>query len=219
MVKKIVKSAELEEAMGPKKSLPFSMAASGVIGREELTAGRRAQKLIAEAEEEANKIRGSAQKLLSQIEKATQEAKQAGFREGKEEGLAQVTEELLKARTLKENILKNAEADLIQLVAVVAEKVLGELAAKNKEAILAITRQALSHSIGDKIVVRMNPADLKRLKVEDLQFKDVLDRTKHIHVKEDDAIQVGGCVVETEIGTIDAQLETQLKAIRKALGV
>ena len=29
----------------------------------------------------------------------------------------------------------------------------------------------------------------------------------------------GGCIVETEVGTIDARLETQLKAIKKALQI
>lgn len=219
MVKKIFKSAELGERLGPKKSLPFVLGGGGVISREELSAGQRARNLIAEAEGEADCIRQEAQKLLSQIEKATLEAKQKGFQRGKEEGLAEVTEEILKARTLKEKILKDAEADLIKLVVSISEKVLGEMVTKHKEALLTLVRQALEHSLGDKIVVRMNSSDLKRLRQEDLQFKDTLDRTRHIHFKEDDSIQVGGCVVETEVGTIDAQLETQLKAIRKALGV
>jgi flagellar biosynthesis/type III secretory pathway protein FliH len=37
--------------------------------------------------------------------------------------------------------------------------------------------------------------------------------------REDESIIPGGCIVETEVGTIDAQIDTQLKAIKKALNI
>jgi len=42
---------------------------------------------------------------------------------------------------------------------------------------------------------------------------------KTLVFREDDTVKVGGCVVETDIGTIDAQLDTQLNAIKKALAL
>ncbi|MDZ4224531.1 MAG: FliH/SctL family protein, partial [bacterium] len=156
-------------------------------------------------------------RLTVQVE--MERAKQKGYAEGKEEGSSELAEEIVRVRKLKEKFFANAEPDVLKLVMDIAEKVIGKLAAQHKEAIHAIVHQALERSLGDKIVVRLHPADLKRLQTMDLNFKDILDRTKHLHFKEDETIQQGGCVVETEIGTIDAQLETQLKAIKKALGV
>ena len=70
---------------------------------------------------------------------------------------------------------------------------------------------------GDRITVRLNPEDHAVIMAADGEFKDVVDRTKRLAFREDDTIEKGGCVVETEVGTIDAQIEVQLKAIRKAL--
>ena len=225
--KKIVKGSELEKKMGlgeqvsrkQSSSASTAVVGRGIISKGELSSQERAQALIAEAEAIAARIKEEAQKLLSEVKEETEKAKKKGYSEGKEEGMAEWTEEILKTRTLREEFFSSAEPDVIKLVLSIAEKIIGKLAEEHTEIIRSIVRQALEHSLGDRIVVKIHPEDLKRLKAEDLQFKDLLDRTKQLHFKEEESIQKGGCVVETEIGTIDAQLETQLKAIRKALGV
>ena len=49
------------------------------------------------------------------------------------------------------------------------------------------------------------------------RLMDLLGRTKDIAVREDPEVKRGGCVVETDHGTIDAQLETQLQMLEAAL--
>ncbi|MDO8527185.1 MAG: type III secretion system stator protein SctL [Deltaproteobacteria bacterium] len=225
---KIVKHADLEKKMGlggqvaPRSvssmATPLGMR-NGVISKAELSSQDKAVQILTDAQQEATKIRQEAEHLLSQVKEETEKAKAKGYEEGRAEGMGELTAEVLKARKLKEEFFATAEPDIIKLVLSIAEKVLGKLVEEHKETVLAIVRQALEKTLGDRITIRINPEDLKRLRAEDLQFKDLLDRTRQLHFKEDEAIQKGGCIVETEIGTIDAQLETQLKAIRKALGV
>jgi flagellar biosynthesis/type III secretory pathway protein FliH len=74
-------------------------------------------------------------------------------------------------------------------------------------------------ALGERITVHLNPEDHKVITASNEEFRDAFDRTKRIVFKEDEAIMKGGCVVETEVGTIDARLETQLKAIKKALQI
>ncbi|MBI5299792.1 MAG: hypothetical protein HY877_05820 [Deltaproteobacteria bacterium] len=228
MQKKIVKGSELVEKMGlksqlavkPMRSLGVSLPhEGGVIRKEEMVAQSKVEIILAEAQKEADRIKAEAEKLLSQVQTEMEKAKKEGYHAGKEEGLAEWTEEILKAKKLKEDFYASAEPEVIKLVMSIAEKVIGKLVQDHKEIVCSIVHQALEHSLGDKIVIKMNPEDLKRLEKEDLEFRDLMDRTKQVHFKEDEAIERGGCVVETEVGTIDAQLETQLKAIRKALGV
>lgn len=219
MSKKILKNSELEGKIGSAKKTAPALPGSGLIRREEIAAREKGGYLIAEAEKDADRIRKEAEKIKARIEAEMKRKVEEGLQEGKEEGLATFTKEIKEARELKRKIIENAEPEIMKLVFEVAEKVVGDLVHKHKDAVRAIVHQALEHSLGDKITVRMNPADLIRLSEEDRTFKDVLDRTKHIYFKEDESIDKGGCIVETEIGTIDAQLDTQLKAIRKALGV
>ncbi|MDP2599979.1 MAG: FliH/SctL family protein [Deltaproteobacteria bacterium] len=217
--KKIVKSSEIGKKIGSRPADISFDAESRIIGKEEIKAKTKVEKILDAAQKEADRIRAEAEALRLTVQVEMERAKQKGYAEGKEEGSSELAEEIVRVRKLKEKFFANAEPDVLKLVMDIAEKVIGKLAAQHKEAIHAIVHQALERSLGDKIVVRLHPADLKRLQTMDLNFKDILDRTKHLHFKEDETIQQGGCVVETEIGTIDAQLETQLKAIKKALGV
>lgn len=191
----------------------------GVIRKEELQAQGKAQAILQEAYESAKKIKEEAFALRAKVEKELEAAKRQGFEEGKQEGLEALTEELFKVRETKEKFYAEAEAQVLQLVVSIAEKVLGEIAHRQTEAIAAIVGQALEKALGDRIVVRLHPEDYQRLKNLEPRFREKLERTKHLHFKEDELIQKGGCVVETEIGTIDAQLATQMKAIQKVLGV
>jgi flagellar biosynthesis/type III secretory pathway protein FliH len=44
-----------------------------------------------------------------------------------------------------------------------------------------------------------------------------IGRLKDIAIREDAEIRRGGCVIQTESGTVDAQLETQLQLLERAL--
>jgi len=46
---------------------------------------------------------------------------------------------------------------------------------------------------------------------------DQLGRAKDIEIREDDALTQGSMIIETDAGTIDARLETQLQVIERVL--
>lgn len=219
MTRKILKNTELEEKLGSRKSSPPSLTGRGILRKEDIEAGREAVGIVEEAQKEADRIVAEAQKIRDRIGEELAAARARGFEDGKEEGLAQFVREIENVRRLKKEFFDHAEPEVLKMVLSIAKKVIGELVERETAAIEAVVRQALEHSLGDRIVVRLHPDDWGRINKDGSGFGDILDRTKHLHFKEDDSIERGGCIVETEIGTIDAQLETQLKAIRKALGV
>lgn len=219
-MKKIIKSSDVRNEELPRKKIvaPISRP-EGIVSREELKGQEKGQKLIAEAEKDAEAIRKEAHDLREKVSRELEAAKEAGYAEGKNDGQAEWTEKILELRRMKEEIFRNAEPEILKMVVDVSEKILGKLTASHKETVYAVLRQALERSIGNQITVRIHPDDLKRFSSKELEFKDLFDRTKQLHFREDDSIARGGCVVETEVGTIDAQLDIQLKAIKKALGV
>ncbi len=189
----------------------------GVLNKKVLDASEKAKAVINEAVEEAERIRSEAREVMGHVEAEMEKAKTDGYEIGREEGLVTVTEEATKLQALREEFYKNAEPEIIKLVMMISEKVIGKMVRENEDTIKSIVRQAVDSSLGERITVRLNPEDYKTVTNDELEFKDILDRTKRIFFKEDDSITKGGCIVETEVGTIDARLETQLKAIRKAL--
>jgi flagellar assembly protein FliH len=217
---KIVKASKVDQdKLGAPKPMRRSaqLAQSGVVHKRVMDASSKAEKIIEEAEAEAVGILRRAEKTLQDAEAEKKEAIRSGYASGESKGLAQVTEQLMKLQKLREEFYDNAEPEVIKLVTTIAEKVIGRAVSENPDMIKSVVRQALEKSLGDRITVRLNPEDYVVVMAADGEFKDVIDRTKRLAFREDDTIEKGGCVVETEVGTIDAQIEVQLKAIRKAL--
>lgn len=190
---------------------------SGVLHKRVLDARGEAEAIIAKAKDEARSIREEAKGVLEGAVASRDEAVRRGYAEGESKGLAQATEKLILLDELKRRFYDGAEEEVVRLVIAIAEKVMGTVAAAGPELIRSVVRQALEKALGDRITVRLCPDDLRALMAGDHEFGDIIDRTRRLSFREDEAISKGGCVVETEVGTIDARMETQLAAIRKAL--
>lgn len=227
MVGKIVKKGEVEKKGGA-AAQPTSRArhaaelipdSGGIVHKKVMDAGQEAERILSRAEADAAKIRAEAEAVLVDAQAKREETIKKAYAEGESKGLAQVTEKLVSLERIKERFYEEAEPDAIKLVMSIAEKVIGRIVLENKEMIHSVVHQALERAIGDRILVKMNPEDYKRLMEGEHEFRDVVDRTRRLTFREDESIIPGGCIVETEVGTIDAQIDTQLKAIKKALGI
>jgi len=227
MVGKIVKKGEVEKKGGisptprtaTRRAAELIPDSGGIVHKRVMDAGQEADRILQSAEAEAQKIRAEAERVLAAAHAKAEESIRKGYAEGESKGLAQVTEKLMNLENIKERFYQNAEPDVIKLVMSIAEKVIGKIVLENKEMIHSVVHQALERAIGDRISVKLNPEDYKRLMEGEHEFRDVIDRTRRLMFREDESIIPGGCIVETEVGTIDAQIDTQLNAIKKALGI
>ncbi len=224
MTAKIVKGRDLRKQAGdkaPARTAHVGVVSEGggVLDHRVISASERANEIIAEAEAEAARIRQEAEAVRSEVTAVREQARKEGMAKGESEGLAKVTEKLMQLERDREEFFARAEPEIIKLTLAIVEKVIGQIAHERPDVVRDVVKQALEKSIGDRVTVRLNPEDYKTVMSEGYEFRDVLDRTKRLMFREDEAILKGGCVVETEVGTIDAQLETQLEAIRKALEV
>lgn len=198
----------------------FDMAEpSGVVSKEAFDAQGKARAIIDEARDEALQIRKEAKEVLDQVKDEMEKARKMGEEAGFQDGQAKALEALNKIHLLREKMFQNVEPQLVKLAFSIAEKIIGQQIQENDAAIVEIIRQALDSAIGNKILVRVNPADIEKVKAHQPALVGHVEATKTISFKEDEMVKQGGCVVESEIGTIDAQLETQLVAIKKALGL
>lgn len=115
----------------------------------------------------------------------------------------------------REKIWQESELEIVKLILTVSGKMVGEEIGNNgKDVIKYVVKEALSHVSGKKIVaVRLSPDDAKKINLlEEMKWVD-----PHIKILEDGAITSGGCIVETDFGSIDCQIETRWEEIRKTL--
>ena len=201
----------------PQGSVATRLPDRGVIKRDILSAVEQGEGILNEAKKEAKRILQQAKITLKSAAEHVESRRQDGFDQGYQEGLAQVTELISQAHHEHERVLKHAQDEIVNLVMQIAEKIIGREIEQG--AIVDIVKQALQGAVGQKIVVRLHPDDLMKLRTQEAELKNMLDHQQTLQLREDTGVNPGGCLVETEVGTIDAQLSTQLEAIKKALGL
>lgn len=171
------------------------------------------------------------QSILAQIKSDADAARELGRQRGLQEGRAAGREEsqqafaaeLARIRSISARLSGALAAgigdqeDLAVAIAFEAVcKVLGA-AAITEEGVRAHVRQAAAHAKNkESVVVRLHAADLSALR-DAGALNTVLPPGQAVSWVADDSIELGGCVVETDGGGLDARLETQLERIRTAL--
>jgi type III secretion protein L len=184
---------------------------AGIIKGDVYSATNKAREILQKAQGEAEEI---IRKAIEQREKE----KKDGFQEGYQEGLAQVTELLVKARTEYEQMLRTASKDMLELSFKISEKIIGKQLELDKSIIMDIVAQALQTVRQSKqITVRVNPDDAKALKATKEELLELLGHGRMIDVVEDKKVEKGGCIIESEVGIVDAQLSKQLDRLKKVL--
>ena len=187
-----------------------SLTRHGIIKRPVVEAKAEARRIIIAAEEQAAAT-------LQQAEIFAQELREAAYQEGLEKALTELTQHLLDARERRERVLIEVEHDILRLAVKLAEKIIGREIERDSAAVADIVAAALRHTRHhDVLVVRVNPADLSVLQT----FRDHLDptsRARYLDIIPDPRVTHGGCIIESESGTIDAQHETQLRVLERAL--
>lgn len=115
----------------------------------------------------------------------------------------------------REKIWQESESEIIKLILAISKKIVGyEIDAHGINVVKHVVKEALS-CVGEKkvVAVRLSPDDLK--KVNALEETKIMDQK--IKMVEDRTITSGGCIVETNFGSVDSQIETRWEEILKAV--
>ena len=182
-----------------------------IIEREVVGATHEARRIVLEAEAEA-------QRILDEAREQASETHQRGFEEGRQAGLSQFTQQITQALVRVQQIEEQLEGEYIGLLRECVERILDHELQQSPAAIVGVVRNALMDARQQReITVRVNPQDAEILKTRQAQLLEVLARANIIDVRPDPGVQRGGCIVATELGTIDATLERQLDALVTAV--
>lgn len=182
-------------------------------------ADARPRELSAQAPEHLlEQARTQAAALLADARVEAERLRTQAAAEGRERGLAAVTELLAGARVQAARAQREAESELRALAVRIAERILGRELALRPEAVVDVAAEALRLS-GEprEIVLRVHPDDLAAV---ERGKPRLLERCHSAHaatLRADESVGRGGCIVETELGVVDARLSTQLDALERAL--
>ncbi len=186
----------------------------------------QAQLILAEARTKATELENEIKSRVTQTEREAYEKGHAdghekGFEEGKAE-VARLVESLhsiiTKAIEKRNEIIQEAETQIINLVLLIVKKVIKVISENQKNVVINNVVQALRKlkSRGD-VVIRVNLADLELTSEHVKDFMKMVENVKSITVLEDSSVDRGGCIIETDFGQIDARISSQLHEIEERI--
>ena len=115
---------------------------------------------------------------------------------------------------LREAILKNSTDDMLRLVMAIVEQVIPTEISTNPEIIHQTLKKALQAAVrSDEYHIRIHPDDFSVVMEKKPLLLASISGLKNITVESDPSISRGGCLVESQLGQVDATIETQLTEI------
>lgn len=181
-----------------------------VLKREVYEATREARDVVVLAQEKAKQI-------IEEAERRRDAIREQATEEGRTRGLAEWNHILAAASQRADQLTRSWEETMLRLAVRVAEKIIGEQLRLRPETIVEIVRQVLKGARpGKHLTIQVNPAELQQVRdhIDGLQAPGAISE---IEIVASASVLPGGCVIESELGIIDARLETQLKCLEDAL--
>lgn len=174
-----------------------------------------AARAIAQARVEADVIR----------ESARAEGYEAGLAAGRRDGEAQVQtgaaaldEALVAVQALRGELADAVERDAIELALALAGKIVpGSLRAR-PELVVEVVQGALRRVVGQRtITVLLNPADLEYVRAALGELRAQTGAIDLCDLQGDQRVPIGGAIVRTVEGEVDARLQTQFERAREVI--
>ncbi len=213
----IIKASGLidSDAKSPHKAFHFDDVGQSYLGNVRAEAAN----IINQARQEAAKIKA----------KATEDGRQAAIQVAQASLKTRLDQQMteivtaLKAATAQIEQSRHTwqqhwERHSVHLASAIAERVCRRELARQPEISLDWIRESLSLAAGNaEVIVRLSPTDHAAIASHVQRLTSELTGLGTVKIVADNAITAGGCRVDTEFGSLDQQLESQLARITEEL--
>jgi flagellar assembly protein FliH len=185
-----------------------------------------AAKIVADAEARAAEIVAESRaKMDAQLkdgyDDGFKKGQEAGFREGNLEAqrltdrLHTIIERMMDKR---QEILAETEQQIVDLVLLMTRKIVKVISENQRNVVVSNVVQALRKVKGrGEVIIRVNLNDVAMTTQHIKDFLSAAENIKNITVVEDSTVDRGGCVIETDFGSIDAKIVSQLNEIEQRI--
>ncbi len=180
-----------------------------VIRAEELESVLDAHALLETARAEAKRIVDAAQAEFDR-------RSAAGYEDGMTAGRMEIAERMIDSVAKTVNYVSSLERSVVDIVMKALRKILGDM--PDRERVVQVVRNALSVARNQRnVTVRVHPQEAELVQARLAEITQPYPGVRFLEVASDARLAPGACVLESEVGVVDASLEVQLKAIENSL--
>jgi flagellar biosynthesis/type III secretory pathway protein FliH len=151
-------------------------------------------------------------------------AREQGYQEGVARAQAEVQSQLLEvmstltaAQQERYRLAQQHEGALADLALQIARKVIGEHLIADPTLVARIVQQTIRElEPSTALEVRVSPSDLEAVEASRRELERLVQGGGRVEIVADDAVDVGGVVLVSPVGEVDARIETKLEVLETA---
>ncbi|MRI32165.1 HrpE/YscL family type III secretion apparatus protein [Endozoicomonas sp. OPT23] len=167
----------------------------------------QAQEILAQANRQAEEI-------LQKAAEVYETKKQQGYDEGIDISRKEQSEHMLKVVSRTIGYLSDVEKALAGILMSGVKKIIGEF--DQDEMAVNLVRNALQHVRNEKqVTIRIPPSQFNMVKSRVNEILAEYKGVGFIDLVSDERLSTGDCIMESDIGVVDASVDLQLDALQK----
>ncbi|WP_081932880.1 HrpE/YscL family type III secretion apparatus protein [Candidatus Arsenophonus nilaparvatae] len=197
--------------------LPFTQIDDQIIINDEIKILKKADyQSYLNGQEFINIAKQHARKIENDADSIYQERYTAGWQEGLAQSAQQQAEIIHQTLINCQIFYQQVENQLVNITIEAMRKIIAnyepnELLYKNISQNLALVHQ---HK---KVILRISPKQVNFLQSKLTELHKIQPEIEYIDIVEDPRLEEKDCILETEVGMLNATIESQLNAIKQAL--
>ncbi len=177
-----------------------------VIKAQDFWTYRKARQAMAEGIARRDRIIGAA---LSAFEAE----QQRGYREGREAARLEQTANMIEIISQTVDYFAKVEAQMVDLVMDAVRRIANDF--DDREKVIKVVRNSLALVRNQKhITVKVHPSRLDELRANTRSLEDAYPGIENIEAIADPGIAEDACLIESDIGQVEASMSGQIEALR-----
>ena len=181
---------------------------SRVIKARDFGTAQDAQALVTHA-------RAEAERIIAEAKEVFERERARGLAEGREAAKIEMAEQMVETVGKIVEFLGSVEQDMIDIVNRALERILGEIG--DRELIVMVVKNVLATVRNEKrLTLRVAPDQVPVVKQRLNEILSLYPVVVDVQIVGDGRLSPTGCLLESEIGLVDASLDGQLAALRKS---
>jgi len=220
VLRKQGEEAQLSHSVSKEAHATSVMAAATAKKEKEEKDKEVAQRLTLMVEEQ---LAAEREKMARELSALREKAKEEGYAEGlaKAESETRHAEQTLQKNInhraalltrIREDLCENAQDDMVQIVYAACCKIIGKHAIEPRIVAQMVKDILREQNEASSIEVHLNSEDLEAIRPY-LSMSEL----ENIQWRSSASVALGGCLVESSEGSLDARLETQLTSLKNVL--
>jgi flagellar assembly protein FliH len=168
-------------------------------------------------------------RVLEKVTEVEEQAYKEGFELGKEEGfksasdkrlseldrgLQELNQAMQSIQNLKPDLIEQNERHIVEMVYKIAEKIAFDHIQQHPEVIISVMKKSIETAQAEEdVIVHVSSEQIDFIeKMKQMTGRD-FEFLKTVKLQPSDKVMPGGCIVETNYGVIDSQVEERTKKL------